>query len=880
MRTDSATRGGAPAALLLSLVLWAGDVGAFPAFKIFLENSGVYRVTFEQLADVGLPAGGAPSAGLGLSAAGQAVPIWVEDGGDGHFGPGDWIELIGEHLPGAASYLNEYTRHNVYTLRLDHPQPPRMSAAAAPRPDAGTGVHAARRRQHLERDLVILRLPAAGAENPEELWYWAKLVHGQRQPFEIDLDLRDLATGGAVELRLGFRGWSQPASKRAPEVADHNVRVSIGDSLVASAEWNGTDPYQLTVPNLDAGRLVPGINRLKLEIPKRQDGPEGRVLVDVVMLNWIEVSYSRAPIVGEWQARFELEDPASAKAIHLRGRADRPLLLYGAGGSRAELTGGERSAEQADFRVLPAAGESAFFATHPEQLWSPEIVVLDEPSNLAATGNRADYLIIAHRELLAAIEPLATMHRARGLEVAVIDVENVYDEFGHGIAHPRALRSFLEHAYRSWARPAPRFVLLVGDASWDGKNALAVDENYADWTFRPWEKARFIKNRSTAYAEGANLNHRNLIPTFNHATSQGHSASDNRFVAFGENYLPKMAIGRLPVVEPSDVSRIVEKTIRYVTQPEVGPWRRNALLITNESRSFQSQSDNVANQLVTAGFAPIKIYPASTEASNAHHSAHLIESFNEGQLFVHFLGHGGRYIWRTGPPDLDKNHDLFTLEHLDRLEPTGRLPLVISLTCYSAPFDHPSADSIGEKLLRLDGRGAVAVFAASWRNSPSSRWGRELFKELTQDGVTIGEAIMRAKASIKNRLFVETYNLLGDPAAPVALPSGDITLRAWLEDRALNVRAVVDLPEFAGEAVIDLVGEAGEILSTQAFELGDRQLSARLEASPAQLAALRAVRAYAWNSPRGVDAVGAVKLGPLITPAATPTGAASAGTEK
>ena len=59
------------------------------------------------------------------------------------------------------------------------------------------------------------------------------------------------------------------------------------------------------------------------------------------------------------------------------------------------------------------------------------------------------------------------------------------------------------------------------------------------------------------------------------------------------------------------------------------------------------------------------------------------------------------------------------MKHLDTLADNDRLPVVLSLTCYSAPFDHPTADSIGEKFLRIPERGAIAVFAASWRNSPS-----------------------------------------------------------------------------------------------------------------------------------------------------------------
>ena len=803
------------------------------------------------------------SAGVGLSAAGRPVPIWIEDGGDGTFGPGDGLEFVGERLAGESSYLNEHTRYNVYTLRLDAETPARMNESGKQATDGSPSAQTLRAHQHLEQDLMILRLAATRGDEAPELWYWSKLVHNQREPFSQILDLSDLASHSSqtVELRLHFRGWSDPRAKASPEVADHSVRVSIGGVEVATEQWNGTEPHLLAVPSLAASSLVQGDNLLEIQVPKRPEGKDGATLIDVVMLNWIEISYPRTRRVGERQAYFDVEQAQRLPEIRLVSEPGE-LLVYGDAGTRTVLASDPtrgRDAE-AEYRFRSSAGESAFFATRRDRLMPPAGISLDHPSRLSATDNRADYVIVAHRKLLPAIEPLAKLHRSRGLEVEIVDIEDVYDEFHHGVAHPQALRTFLEHAYRQWTPPAPRYVLLVGDASWDGKNALVNDANYADWTYRPSESARFVKNQSTAYAEDAHLNHRNLIPTWKHATSQGHSASDNYFVAFGEDHMPMMAIGRLPVVEPGEVAGIVDKTIRYISEPEVGPWRRNVLFITNESRSFQNQSDRVAGGISTAGFAPHKIYPASSEVSNEHHSSRLIDSFDDGQLFVHFLGHGGRYIWRTGPPDLKKNHDLFTLDHLDQLAPSGRLPMVMSLTCYSAPFDHPSADSIGEKLLRVEGRGAVAVFAASWRNSPSARWGQVLFDELTQEGATVGEAIVRSKQQIRNRLFVETYNLLGDPAVPVALPAGEIALEASVGDGTINVQGLVDLPEFSGEALIDLVDAAGETLSTTALELDGRQLEAELVPSSAHLAEVKTVRAYAWNLSGGVDAVGAVEL--------------------
>ena len=843
-----------------------------PTYKLYLEKPGAYQVRFEDL-----PAACGPlaSAGLGLTNAGRPVPVWVEDGGDGVFGPGDHVEFLGEHLPGEVSYSSEHSRFNVYVLRFDRSEPARMTPIEATPTPPFAGFRSCSNRQHLEEDRLILRLSRARGDGPQELWYWAKLAHSHRRPLAQTLDLRDLAPDPerSVELRIAFRGWSRPKRKSAfgvpdhgvPDhglsdhrVPDHTVELWLNGERILTDEWSGTEPHLLEIPPLSADRFLPGDNTLAFKVPARTAADGGETLIDVVMLNWIEITYPRAERIADRQAFCELAASQEPAPVRLVSEPHRRILVYGSDGSRIAAGGMAAQAEDGDNAsiFIPAAAVTWFVAADGSRLYSPDAIVRDRPSRLAATGRRADYIMIAHSSLLEAVEPLATFHRARGLEVTVVDVEDVYDEFSHGLIHPRALRAFLDHAYHDWQPPAPRFVLLVGDASWDGKNPLANNVNYADWTYRPGETQRFVKNKTTLYEEEADRNHRGLIPTWNYHTYQGHSASDNYFVTVaGGDRLPDLAIGRLPVVEPAEVAQIVAKTIAYATSRDVGPWRRSVLLITNESRGFQRWSDRLAGLLAEDGFAARKIYPASSEVSNEINTRKILETLNGGQLLVHFLGHGGRYIWRTGPPDLKKNHDLFTLDHLDQLEPTVRLPIVLSLTCYSAPFDHPNADSIGEKLLRLAGKGAVAVFAASWRNSPSPKWGQVLMRQLTTPGATVGEAVARAKREVKAPMFVETYNLLGDPALPVALPSGRVALGAvWSGDR-WKIRGAVELGEFAGEVLVDLTDAAGEVLETIAVQPGGRQFELEIE-SPAA----HTVRAYAWDSARGLDAAGALLL--------------------
>ncbi len=843
---------------------------AQPAWRIYIREPGVYRVFFKDLA-AGLATGETIGADLKVENRGRPVPLWVEDGGDGTFGPGDWLELVGETLAGESAHFHEYSTANVYRLSLG-PGQRMISPPASGQPVAGEGEAGRQlwRRRHLEEDKLLIRLPGSRKAGPAEPWFWAKLAHN-RPPWTLDLDLSDLDADAAerVALRVSFRALSHFRSGGAGDIPGHRVEVSLDGSPIAVAEWDGKTEYLLEAAGLEASLFAGGSRRLELHVPERPDPRSSNPIIDVVMLNWIEIDYPRRQLVGQEPVHFHL-GPGSA-AVQLRSAAGK-LVAYGDRGSRIEVSGSLETTPAADgaggppgrFRFRPREDEASYHLVAGGRLRSPEWIEVDQPSGLRTAG-QSDYLMIAHRRLLEAVRPLADLHRRRGLSVALIDVQDVYDEFNHGILHPGAIRDFIAHAYGRWPRPAPRFVLLVGDASWDTKNATVDDANYANWPDRQLTIGdRFVRKGSTPYELDPQANRRQLIPTWNYATYQGHAASDNYFVAVdGDDFLPDLAIGRLPVATPEVVAEIVAKTVRYASRPEVGPWRRSTVLITNESSSFQVQSDALALRLAAEGLSSLKVYPASTETSNEHHSRRLIETLNGGQLLVHFLGHGGRYIWRTGPPDLDKNHDLFTLEHLEQLEPTSRLPVVVSLTCFSAPFDHPNADSIGEKLLRLADRGAVAILAASWRNTPSARWSVVLLDELTAPGTTVGEAVMRAKHQIRNQMFVETYNLLGDPAVPVALPAGGIELSAddpVASGQPLRVRGVVGLVDFTGRMVVDLVDERGETVRSASFDTAAPEFAVDLGVTAEELATARLLRAYAWNAERGVDAVGTVEL--------------------
>ena len=865
---------------VLVLLLTAGLVSMrmapepLPAFRIAVKESGVYRVSYDMLIEAGLPPQPIESAALSLSNRGTSVPVWMADGEDGRFGPGDWFEFVGEYLAGESQYFHPYARHNIYWLGWDSQasarmtQPPPLSAAhlhgQAPSPQLY-------RTQHVEHDQLLIRLAGHEIqETPEpELWFWAKLTHIDPRPLSVVLDMSELDFHAAepVQLHLHFRALSNRPKRRGTKspsaLPDHRVEVALNGIPIGAGEWDGRTTYRLELPPLKVNTFQTGPNTLTLRVPSRTPSGQTNPIVDVIMLDWIEIHYPHRGVVSNEQVQLRVAAPSSSSSsswVRLIAPATSQLVAYGPHGGRIEAQHAQHAALSSYQHFFPAVdGPGTYHLVAGHQLKEPDSITRDQPSALLATAQQADYLIITHPRLRQAIAPLAAFHRSRGLRVAVIDVQDVYDEFNHGIVHPRAIRDAIAHAYHRWMKPAPRFVLLVGDASWDTKNTTIDDANYANWTnHQLLNGPRFAVKQSTAYQQESDRNWRNLIPTWNYHSPHGHSASDNWFVAVdGDDPLPDLAIGRLPVTQPAEVQAIVDKIIRHVQHAEIGPWRRNTVWITSEQKGFQNRTDRLTKLPVMRGFQPVKVYPQPHEADNVRHRERLRQVFDEGQLLVHFLGHGGRYIWRTGPPSSTKQHDLFTLDDLDQLAPHDRLPVILSMTCFSAPFDHPNTDSIGEKFLRLPDRGALAVLAASWRLTPSSAFSKALVNELLQPG-TVGEAVVRAKREIPNhRTEIELFNLLGDPAAPLAVPQHSVQLVPTLHDNpGLQVTAHIETAAFRGQAIIDWLDATGAVVASQQQTVPGPRFTTVYTGPANHLAEVQAVRVYMWNAETGLDGLG------------------------
>ena len=434
---------------------------------IEIEQAGVYALDQAGIVAVAPGLADCPRESLVLTQRGEEVPMRLSGSG-ATLQPGDRIEWVGRQLHGALSWFDTYSTVNVYVLAAADGAHARISDVPA---TPATVPAPLSRRLHLEQENLMIRLNQNHVKQWEEadFWHWAKLTHVDPQPFSLDLDLPDLAPRGAVALTLKLRGMSVASRMVIPDKpADHTLQVQLDGKPVADFSWDGREEItrEFSVP---AGALREKGNRLTLSVPKRlMKAGEPNFVVDVVMFNSIEVEY---PIHGDLARSADALRVTAAGNVSLNHPGGQ-LAVYGSDGRRRLVANGNLGRIEANTELFPVIDDT--FAT-------PQKVRAVTQSDWRQPAGPIDYIMISHSRLIDAVQPLAEFHRQRGLKVAVIDIDEVYDQFNHGITHPQAVRNLMEQAYRHWPEPRPRFALLVGDASFDIRHQRINRLNVAKW---------------------------------------------------------------------------------------------------------------------------------------------------------------------------------------------------------------------------------------------------------------------------------------------------------------------------------------------------------------------------------------------------------------
>lgn len=171
----------------------------------------------------------------------------------------------------------------------------------------------------------------------------------------------------------------------------------------------------------------------------------------------------------------------------------------------------------------------------------------------------ADYLILSPSLFMPALTDLITLRQGQGLMVAVENLQVIYDAFD-GRPTSDAIHTYLQNAYTTW-NPRPAYVLLVGDGTFDPKLYRADSKE----TFLPPYLA-------------------DVDPWM------GETAANNRYALLdggaqgGGDILPDLLVGRLPVNTIMETQIVVDKIVRYETDPYPGGWNSNVVFAADHDR--------------------------------------------------------------------------------------------------------------------------------------------------------------------------------------------------------------------------------------------------------------------------------------------------------
>lgn len=659
--------------------------------KLPVRRAGWYRVTRQELAATGFNANVNPDL-LQLFADGVEVPLRVGSATPGQFVAGDFIEFYGTGVD------VQSTDTRVYWLAAGATPGLRLPSAAS-RETAAT-----------------VSSFVSTVERKDKLIYFSGLLNGAAEnwfgPVINATGATQLLATPFVERRTGATATLE-AVLQGVTAQRHTIEVSVSGTVVGTATF--TDKER-TVQRFEiaAALLLEGENAV---VFKATGGSSDISLVEAVRLG-----YPRKYATDDNPFSFSVAAGQTAYVSGFRTPGVRVLQL-GNGGALREINV-RVQLQNGQYGFILQSGSDATYLAYPTARFDRVLgATLNQPSEWRNPTNAAQFLIVTHKDFASSAQRLAQARQQQGWQVAVVDVEDAYDEFAFGARSPQAVKDLLTFARTNWAQ-APSHVLLIGDASTDPRNYLELGSV-------------------------------DFVPTQLEATAYFETALDNWLVDNDNDGVPELALGRLPVRTAAQADAVVTKLLSV----SVNPANRSAVLVSDrvvEGFDFRAVSQQLAG-LLPAGLtkhhinrndgAPDAVRAAIMQAINGAGSSPLV---------VNWLGHGSTQVW-TGD-GLLRTQDVSAL--------VNSLPALFTMTtCLNGYFIDPFQVSLGEAVLTHAPGGAFAVVASTALNQPSTQisFNQQLYQGLFVQGQTVGEAVKTARTVVADQDVRNSYVLFGDP---------------------------------------------------------------------------------------------------------------------
>lgn len=718
------------------------------SWRIQVLEDGIYQLDYDKLVSAGVPLTGTDPRKMQMWYRGQEMAIQVEGEADGVFDSEDKIIFAAQ-----AEESNKYSQYNAYWLTIADENGKRMAVRDVTPGDA----------EYISDYPMTLKIE----DNKSYLSRYQGTDDLERyvgDPFtgEVAKDTGAITVGrwarnfelldvsdGSGSLDVVIVGFSSH-SALSPQ---HHSTFWINGIYVGDLSFDGQFTMGQVSLEVPAGVFNDGTNLIEIKIPmdNQIDPDDFSVLKrDAQIFDKIVITARSNFRASSSSYQFTAE-AYGERQVTFTGLIDDDIIGF-------DITDPHNCVVLQNFSVDDDSdmeisfkdnfnGEHEYWFGEDSVFKQVSSITQDTHSDLLSTTNQADWIIISHPDFMTQAQNLANWRQTHGLNAMAVDLQDVYDEFAYGNNNAYAVKEFLAYAFESWEKPAPSYVVLMGDGHYDPKNITR-------------------SNRVSFFPP--------LL--LNHDPFWVENSMDNAYVHLaGDDLLPEMMIGRLPANTEAEAAAMVTKIINYESDGSNNTWKRVVTDLadkTGTAGNFPAMSYMLIHDELPAAYHDVNtsIYYQITHPDIESTRAAVLNAFNEGNLIFNYIGHSSTIQY--GSPIY------FRTDNLPLLTNNERPSINIIMSCMEGYYIDPRrpgttnyVDSLGEQFVRYANGGAVASWSSAGMSVASGhdQMNRGFFRAVfTDQVVTLGEAIHKGLfrlwqyGNFQDLLY--TYHLFGDPA--------------------------------------------------------------------------------------------------------------------
>ena len=277
------------------------------AYKILINRTGIYQVSYDNLQGVGVPVDSLDPRTFQLFNHANEVAIFTQGEEDGVFNSDDYLLFYGQKVD------TKYTETNVYWLTWGGSNGLRMSSLNGIPSGLASVADNFLTTQHAEIDTDYFSDNPSGVA--KDHWYWGIIDASLAPAFQdFTTDLYHLDSGSHTATVRGLiKGYAASPN--------HHTRIYLNGHLIDDNSFPTGTEYSFSA-NVPQSYLFEGANTLRVECPR-----DGSISMDVMLVNWFEIDYYDTYFAENNRLFFDGDHPGTWE-FRVDGFASTSLEVY------------------------------------------------------------------------------------------------------------------------------------------------------------------------------------------------------------------------------------------------------------------------------------------------------------------------------------------------------------------------------------------------------------------------------------------------------------------------------------------------------------------------------------------------------------------------